>query len=417
MTGRRQLGALRMGMLSARRELSTRPEFAAEISRLYDQSLEGMVEIGRRLNEAKAALPHGEYEAMVAEDLPFSVTAAFRLRKVAEFVDSGVIDKASLPGNYTTVFELASLSEDELQTAQARGLVSATVTRKAISAFKAELRGTVALPAPSGGEDLVLGEDAEEDAEDEAEEAEPPAPAAGAVRFDLIAPPVERATPAPSWLAPPPAVTDEDPDEPGLPFETPPAVPAARDGEVLPLAPALAPAASAGQQPVDHAEEEEGDGADAQRRELEDLLLRRANINSRIAKLCGYLGIPVPDKEVGSSWVVYGPPGMAVLFEMRLAAQLAKMGASDPQGMTLRIPGSREFLVLHKAGVGGNHYEIHAHQALDNCQYVGSIMVVKKVLAFCRAWLERAEADDDDARELVQFHSARAMDVFTGGPA
>ncbi|WP_455182961.1 DUF3102 domain-containing protein [Azospirillum palustre] len=45
--------------------------------------------VGRCLNEAKAALLHGEYEAMVATDLPFSTSTARKLREIAAFVDEG----------------------------------------------------------------------------------------------------------------------------------------------------------------------------------------------------------------------------------------------------------------------------------------------------------------------------------------
>ncbi len=112
----------RLAMLNVRRELATRVEFAAEINRLVDQGLETMVEAGRRLAEAKAALPHGEFEAMLREDLDLDPSAAYRLRVVAEFVDSGAVAKEDLPGHYSKIFILATLTPEQMEAARSRGL-------------------------------------------------------------------------------------------------------------------------------------------------------------------------------------------------------------------------------------------------------------------------------------------------------
>ena len=88
---RRSLGDARLSMLATPRPLTTRAEFAADIRREWSNALEATIAVGRRLNEAKAALPHGEYEAMVATDLPFSTSTARKLREIAAFVDEGQV--------------------------------------------------------------------------------------------------------------------------------------------------------------------------------------------------------------------------------------------------------------------------------------------------------------------------------------
>jgi hypothetical protein len=49
-----------------------RTQWAARISAAWQQSVTSIIETGRLLTEAKAALDHGEWLPMVESDLPFS---------------------------------------------------------------------------------------------------------------------------------------------------------------------------------------------------------------------------------------------------------------------------------------------------------------------------------------------------------
>jgi hypothetical protein len=49
----------------------------------WRSSLSGILEAGRLIAEAKAALPHGEFMAMVENDLPFKPSTAQRHMKIA----------------------------------------------------------------------------------------------------------------------------------------------------------------------------------------------------------------------------------------------------------------------------------------------------------------------------------------------
>ncbi|WP_081863148.1 DUF3102 domain-containing protein [Azospirillum argentinense] len=108
----RQLGNTRLAMLNKPRELATRAEFAEDIRRNWMNALEATVQVGRRLNEAKEKLPHGEYEAMVEQDLPFKPATARKLREVATFVDSGKVPLEQLPEAYSTVYAIATMPEE-----------------------------------------------------------------------------------------------------------------------------------------------------------------------------------------------------------------------------------------------------------------------------------------------------------------
>lgn len=133
----RSLGNARLNMLNKPRALTTRPEFVADIHREWSNALEATVAVGRRLNEAKVALPHGEYEAMVESDLPFSSATARKLRKAAELVDSGQIDLEKLPESYTTLYAIATLPDEARQQAIDQGVIRPDVTRAELEAFRA----------------------------------------------------------------------------------------------------------------------------------------------------------------------------------------------------------------------------------------------------------------------------------------
>ncbi|WP_109095435.1 DUF3102 domain-containing protein [Azospirillum sp. TSH64] len=133
---RRSLGDARLSMLATPRPLTTRAEFAADIRREWSNALEATIAVGRRLNEAKAALPHGEYEAMVATDLPFSTSTARKLREIAVFVDEGQVPLDRLPEAMSTLYAIATLPDDTRQQALDAGTIHPAVTRGEVEALK-----------------------------------------------------------------------------------------------------------------------------------------------------------------------------------------------------------------------------------------------------------------------------------------
>jgi hypothetical protein len=120
--------------------LTKREDFVREIGALWTDANEKFLLIGRYLNQAKAALLHGEYEVMVERDLPFGRAVAHKLRVVAAAIDNGVLPIEHLPPSYSTVYELITLNSDERQQALEQELIRPTVTRKEIMAFKSVVR-------------------------------------------------------------------------------------------------------------------------------------------------------------------------------------------------------------------------------------------------------------------------------------
>ncbi|CBS90483.1 DUF3102 domain-containing protein [Azospirillum lipoferum] len=118
----------------------TRQEFAQEIRYHWNRSRKEFLSIGRYLNRAKEILPHGEFEAMIESDMPFSVETAFRFRAVAEAVDTGRLSLDVLPGAESVAYQIVTMTPDELERAKAQGLIRPDVTRRQLIDFKRSLR-------------------------------------------------------------------------------------------------------------------------------------------------------------------------------------------------------------------------------------------------------------------------------------
>jgi hypothetical protein len=124
----------------AAERLPTREAYVQELTRLWREAQDRFVAIGEYLMHAKETLPHGEYEKMVASDLPFGRAVAHALRTVALAVQEGRLGKVELPRSYTTAYFLATLEPHHLALARERGLVRQDVPRSTIDAFRRELK-------------------------------------------------------------------------------------------------------------------------------------------------------------------------------------------------------------------------------------------------------------------------------------
>jgi predicted DNA-binding ArsR family transcriptional regulator len=118
--------------------------YVREISRLWKEAAAKFLAIGDYLVIAKRQLPHGEYEAMIRSKLPFSKSAAHRMRTVAEAVRDGRLARDRLPRSYATAYELTLLSQQQLHLAETRGLLRPDVYLSAIKAFRREMESKAA---------------------------------------------------------------------------------------------------------------------------------------------------------------------------------------------------------------------------------------------------------------------------------
>jgi hypothetical protein len=120
--------------------LRTRAEFANEIKRLWLHAEQQFISIGRRLNEAKEHLNHGQFMDMVAADLPFSHSVANRLMRVAAGIDAGAVSLDRLPPSYATIYEVLTLTSEEREKAEAEGVIRPDMRRQDLADFKRRLR-------------------------------------------------------------------------------------------------------------------------------------------------------------------------------------------------------------------------------------------------------------------------------------
>jgi hypothetical protein len=122
--------------------LPSRLAYAKTIGALWKEAETTFLTIGRYLALARATLPHGEYEAMVRDDLLMGPAVARKLRTVAESIDSGSLPVQDLPPNYTTIYLIATLPADVRVQAQREGLIHPEVRRNEIEAFRRRMVST-----------------------------------------------------------------------------------------------------------------------------------------------------------------------------------------------------------------------------------------------------------------------------------
>jgi hypothetical protein len=127
-------------MANTIRELGeNRSEYVEEISRLWQDAAEKFLAIGRYLRQAKEHLRHGEFEAMIAADLPFGKHVAFQLKAIAEAVDGGRVGQHELPPSYSTAYKLIEMKPEAFARARQENLVRPNVTRREIIVFRKRL--------------------------------------------------------------------------------------------------------------------------------------------------------------------------------------------------------------------------------------------------------------------------------------
>ena len=112
----------------------TRTDWADQIRARHQATVEGFLDVGRLLIEAKAALPHGEFEAMVESDLPFGARTAQRLMAIASHpILTRATHVSVLPAAWGTLYELTKLPDDIIEAALADGSITPRMERKDVA--------------------------------------------------------------------------------------------------------------------------------------------------------------------------------------------------------------------------------------------------------------------------------------------
>lgn len=115
--------------------------WAVKIRSAWQKSVESILETGRLLTEAKAALPHGGFEIMVRDQLPFAARTAQRLMAIAaNRVLSNTTHASLLPASWNTLYHLSRLDEGELKAGLSRRLIKPELQRKDLPGILQKIR-------------------------------------------------------------------------------------------------------------------------------------------------------------------------------------------------------------------------------------------------------------------------------------
>jgi Protein of unknown function (DUF3102) len=114
-------------------DVSEAGAWVSRITAVWQQSVQAIIEVGRLLIAAKAALPHGEFGKMIASDLPFSDSTARKLMAIA--ADKKLSNREHvnvLPPSWGTLYELTKLEPEQFEARIASGAIRADMERKEV---------------------------------------------------------------------------------------------------------------------------------------------------------------------------------------------------------------------------------------------------------------------------------------------
>jgi hypothetical protein len=107
--------------------------WAVRISACWQASVKAILEVGRLLSEAKAALPHGAFGAMIESDLPFTARTAQMLMAIS--ADPQISNPkfiSHLPANWGALYDLSTLNlnEEQFEEGITKGVIAPDAERK-----------------------------------------------------------------------------------------------------------------------------------------------------------------------------------------------------------------------------------------------------------------------------------------------
>jgi hypothetical protein len=155
--------------------------FGERISAAWQKSVEGILEAGALLVQAKTQLPHGAFQKMIQQRCPFSIRTAQTLMQIASNPAlSNAQHVARLPASWGTLAELARFEPRELSHALGNRWVKPDMTREDVGELHRRVRqalgGRVRQPLPRAVPDdreVVVDAEILEDTADAASVSQP----------------------------------------------------------------------------------------------------------------------------------------------------------------------------------------------------------------------------------------------------
>jgi hypothetical protein len=132
------------GLLKDQGRVAKVLEARREVQASWGRAAKSFIEAGKALLRLDAALATPAEKAALKAGcerlFPFSDPIASQLRAVARSVEAGLLTPETCPASYSVAYQLCVMEAGEFAEARRRGLVSPSVTRAAIIAFRKERR-------------------------------------------------------------------------------------------------------------------------------------------------------------------------------------------------------------------------------------------------------------------------------------
>ena len=117
--------------------------WAARITACWRASVEAILEVGRLLEAAKEALPHGEFGKMIEAELPFGDRTARMLMTIAG--DPRLTDRkhaSVLPAHWGTLYELTKFDDEKFEQAVEQKIIRPDMERRDVKVMQSRERRT-----------------------------------------------------------------------------------------------------------------------------------------------------------------------------------------------------------------------------------------------------------------------------------
>jgi hypothetical protein len=135
----------------------TRAEYVEHICAAYARTVAAIIVVGLWLIKARNGLDHGEYEAMVREDLPFLPPYAYKFRTVAANpVLSNPSHGKDLPASVSTLYELTFIKDETLLALIESGKITPKLERKEAHALRPPKKRPVRQRVPEHADESAL---------------------------------------------------------------------------------------------------------------------------------------------------------------------------------------------------------------------------------------------------------------------
>jgi N6-adenosine-specific RNA methylase IME4 len=115
--------------------------WAKAIRNKWQESVECIIEVGRLLEQAKDALPYGQFQKMVEGGLPFGPRSARMLMAIAR--NPTLAERkfvSALPPSWGTLYEMSRLPEPDLERALTKGTLGPETRRRDVVQLRDQLR-------------------------------------------------------------------------------------------------------------------------------------------------------------------------------------------------------------------------------------------------------------------------------------